>query len=407
MYAIKRELKLNNKQQTYFAQCAGYSRFVYNYGLALVKESWGFEGVKVSDAKRLDAIRKVFTNVTKKSDDFAWCNAYSSRIYQNTFRDLKAAFSRWRKPELKAEMPRFKRKRHECSFTVDSSSGLITVTQGKSIKIPTLGTYRLKEAIPYTCSSQTFTISRVTGKWYVSFMVKACPLPEMKHSRQVVGVDLGIKSYATLSDGTTAISPIAIKKAKTKLAKKQWRNRNKVIGNRRAGIEKSYSAERYFQQLRKLHRHIANVREDFLQKTTTSWAKKYQQIQIEDLNVKGMLANHKLASALADVGLYRTRELLNYKQKFYGFQLVIVDRWFPSSKTCSVCGHVQAMPLKLRTYECGGCGSVLDRDLNASVNLERWPSLPMAIGIRTGVDLKGPTPKVEASIKQQALSRFA
>ncbi|MDJ0731491.1 MAG: RNA-guided endonuclease TnpB family protein, partial [Crocosphaera sp.] len=112
--------------------------------------------------------------------------------------------------------------------------------------------------------------------------------------------------------------------------------------------------------------------EDFLQKTTTLLAKTYQHILVEDLNVKGMMANHKLSDALSNLGLYRFRELLSYKQECFGFLLTIVDRWFPSSKTCSVCGNRQDMPLCERVYQCQDCGQVMDRDLNASINLESW-----------------------------------
>ena len=411
MFAIKRELKLNNKEATFFAGCAGYSRFIYNYGLNLVMRSWDFENVKASDSKRIAAIKKVLTNITKKNPDFAWMSQYSSRIYQNAFISLNRAFANWRDPKLKAEMPTLKKKRHQCSFTVDSSSGKVLVSTGKRIKIPTLGTYRLKEAIPFDCVSQTFTVSREADKWFVSFMVQACPLPAMQHTEQRVGIDLGVKTFATLSDGTTIETPESIKKVKAKLGKLQWRNRNKVIGNRKLKIKSSRNALKYFQQLRKQHKHIANVREDFLQKQTTKLAQQFQEIKIEDLNVSGMIANHKLAEAISLLGFFRFRELLSYKQSFHGFLLTLVDRWFPSSKTCSVCGHKQPMPLKERVYHCGGCGHKMDRDFNAAINLERWPdvpTLPMAIGIRTPVDKKELSPLAtpkgkEAGIEQLSL----
>jgi putative transposase len=376
MFAIKRELKLNNKEKSYFAACAGYARFVYNYGLGLIKASWDLEDIKASDSKRINAIKKVFTNVTKKQAELAWMNQYSSRIYQNSFIALKKAFSNWRKGQ--AGMPKFKKKRHECSFTVDNSNGKCLVKEGKRILIPTLGTFGLKEAIPFSCISQTFTISRQGEKWFVSFSVDAQIIPEMKHTEQRVGIDLGVKRFATLSNGETLDSPSSIKKAKIKLMKIQWRNRNKVLGNRREGIKASNNAIKYYQQLRRKHRRIANVREDFLQKVTTRLAKTYQEIKIEDLNIQGMMANHKLSEAIATLGLYRFRELLTYKQDWYGFLLTIVDRWFPSSKTCSSCGHIQPMPLKERVYRCGCCGLEIDRDLNASINLERW--MPPADG---------------------------
>lgn len=403
MFAIKRELKLNNKEASRLAGCAGYSRFVYNYGLAMMKDSWSFEGVKASDAKRLGAIKKVFNNETKKRSEFAWCNAYSSRIYQNAFRDLASAFSRWRNASLKAEMPTFKRKRHECSFTVDSSSGAVLVQAGKSIKVPTLGTFRLKEAVPFNCISQTFTVSRKAGKWYVSFMVKACPLPAMKHTEKETGIDLGVKTFATLASGESIDSPASLKQAKAKLRRTQWKNRNKVQGNRKLKQRASNNAHRYYQQLRKQHKHIANIREDFLQKLTTRLGQTYQRIAIEDLNVRGMMANHKLADAIGNLGFYRFREMLTYKQPFHGFELTVVDRWFPSSKMDSRCGHIQSMPLKERVYCCGGCGHTIDRDHNAAINILNWPNvptLPMAIGIRTTVERVAPTPRREAVIEQ-------
>jgi putative transposase len=401
MYAIKRELKLNNKDQSYFCQSAGYSRFVYNFGLGLIKDSWSIAEIKASDTKRLGAIKKVFTNFTKKRPEFEWCNELSSRIYQNAFQNLGSAFSRWRKGL--AEFPVFKSKRHQCSFTVDSSNGLILVNAGKTIKIPTLGTYRLKEAIPYSCMSQTFTVSREAGKWFVSFMVNAEPIPAMQHTSSVVGIDLGIKCFATLSDGSVIESPKSIKKAKSKLRLFQFRNRNKQIGNRKKKNVTSKNAEHYFRRLRKKHFHIANIREDFLQKETTRLAKTYQEIKMEDLNIKGMMANRKLSEAIGTLGLYRFRELLGYKQTFHGFLLTIIDRWFPSSRMCSECGHKQDMPLRERIYQCGRCGAVKDRDFNASINIENWPTLPMAIGIRTLVDCVVPTPQIEARIEQLSL----
>ncbi len=197
-------------------------------------------------------------------------------------------------------------------------------------------------------------------------------IPEMKHTHQKVGIDLGIKTFATLSNGETLITPSSLKTAKTKLSKTQWRNRNKVLGNRSQGIKASNNAKKYYEKLRRKHKKITNIREDFLQKTTTKLAKTYQEIKIEDLNVKGMMANHKLSEAMGNLGFYRFRELLTYKQCWYGFLLTIVDRWYPSSKTCSACVHIQNMPLKERIFDCGGCGQVIDRDFNASINLEHW-----------------------------------
>ncbi|BAY47358.1 transposase, IS607 family protein [Scytonema sp. HK-05] len=136
----------------------------------------------------------------------------------------------------------------------------------------------------------------------------------------------------------------------------------------------SNTAKRYFGQIAKTHAHIANIRKDFLQKTTTDISRKYVRIRIEDLNISGMIANHKLSEAISSLGLYEFRRMLTYKQAFYGTKVEIVDRWFASSKTCSNCTNVQPMPLSERIYACrAGCGHIQCRDLNAAINLNNAP----------------------------------
>lgn len=196
----------------------------------------------------------------------------------------------------------------------------------------------------------------------------------MIHEVESVGIDLGVKTFATLSLGSTIEAPTSLKKAKTKLNKQQWRNRNKQLGNRCKGVLTSNRAKRYFGQIAKTHAHIANIRKDFLQKTTTDISRKYVRIRIEDLNISGMIANHKLSEAISSLGLYEFRRMLTYKQAFYGTKVEIVDRWFASSKTCSNCTNVQPMPLSQRIYACGaGCGHIQCRDLNAAINLNNAP----------------------------------
>jgi putative transposase len=383
MYAIKLELKLNNKECTLMAKHAGFSRFVYNYGLGLYKQVMDFKG---GLTKKISAIRKVFTNVTKKKPEFAWMNQLSSRVYQNALIALKNGLSRCFKGLGK--FPVFKRKKDKNSFTVDSSNGLVTVSAGHKIKIPTLGTFRLHEPVPFTCASQTFTLSRHADKWYVAFAIHAEKVPPLHHEVEKVGIDLGVKTFATFSDGTTVKAPVAIKQTKIKLAKLQWRNRNKQLGDKKAGIPASNNAKKYYKQVAKLHARISNVRRDFLQKltgrvreetsrtkqpghfVTTEISRKYHCIRIEDLNISGMMANSKLADAISNLGLYELRRQLTYKQPMFGTVVELVDRWFPSSKTCSECGHVQSMKLSERVFHCQECGAIKCRDFNASLNLK-------------------------------------
>ncbi len=385
MYAIKRELELNNKETSLMRGIAGFKRYIYNYCINLLVASWEFEDVKASDSKRIDTIKKVFTQVAMHKPENAWMKKYPSTVYQSAFRDVKDAFVRWRKGL--GGFPRKKSKQKGDSFTVYRTSGIypekgkpalpftnrVVIEPGKRIKLPGLKTVRLKERIKFTCSSQTFTVSRVADRWYVCFVLDAEKIPPILHPLQRVGVDLGVKCLATVSDGTRYEMPLTMKKAKTKLGKLQWRNRNKVLGDRRLKVKASNKARRYYLQLARRNQSLGNIRQDTIQKMTTDLSRKAHNIRIEDLNVSGMIANHKLASAVSNNGFYEIRRQLVYKQAHYATKVELVDRWYPSSKTCSNCGHVRDMKLSERVFNCQNCGHSQDRDENASVNLEKAP----------------------------------
>ncbi|NJK74667.1 MAG: IS200/IS605 family element transposase accessory protein TnpB [Richelia sp. CSU_2_1] len=359
MFAIKRALKLNNREATLMAKHAGFRRVVFNLGLSLRTQMYGER--KFTDSKVIDEIKKVLTNHVKKQPEYAWMNQLSSRVYQNALIDLKEAFSRYR--EGKASHPTFASRRDGQSFTVDSSNGKVLLKSGNTIKIPTLGTFRLDEPLECGFVSQTFTISKEGNRWFVSFCVDAerCSVQQPESS---VGIDLGVKSFATMSNSQVFDAPKPLKQAKTKLAKLQ-----RKASKQRAG---SNNQRKTLSKIGRLHARIACIRKDFLHKLTTYLATTFKSIKIEDLNVKGLLANHKLAGAIADLGFYEFRRQLEYKCQMYGTLLVVVDRWFPSSKICSNCGHKKEMPLQVRTYDCPTCGVSIDRDLNASLNILNW-----------------------------------
>ncbi|NMG07585.1 RNA-guided endonuclease TnpB family protein [Brasilonema sp. UFV-L1] len=376
MYAIKIELKVNNKEQTLLRKHAGFARFVYNYGLALIQ---GLErdGIAGGYGKKIKAIKKVLTNYTKKQQEFQWMSKLSSKVYQSSLQALENAYRRW--GQGIADRPRFKRRKDGESFTVYDSNGKILLPYGKRIKIPTLETFRLKEALPCSYCTQTFTISHHAGKWFVSFAVDAQKIPPTYHPEEKVGIDLGVKCFATLSDGTSVEAPKPMKKAKTKLAKLQWRNRKKQLGNRRLSVKQSNRAKKYFDSLAKQHDRVTSQRQDFLHKLTTNISRKYYRIRIEDLNVSGMLANRKLSAAISDLGFYEFRRQLTYKSQVYGTKVELVDRWYPSSKTCCMCGAKHdGLKLSDRIYKCINFSCVahtimLDRDLNAAFNLLNAP----------------------------------
>lgn len=365
--------------------CAGFKRFIYNYCLDLIVASWEFQDIKASDSKRIAAIKKVFTSVTMQKPEFAWMKNYPSTVYQSAFTDIKEAFARWRKGL--AGFPQKKSKKRGDSFTVYKTSGIylnkgepalpftnrVVVNPGKLIKLPGLTTFRLKEKIGFICTSQTFTVSRTADRWFVSFTIDAQHLPPMIHPVARAGVDLGVKCLATVSDGTKYEMPATTIRAKTKLRLLTWRNRNKVKGNKRLKIKASGQARRYYVKLSRRHTRIANIRRDTIQKMTTDLSRRFYNIRIEDLNISGMIANHKLANAVSDKCFYEIRRQLIYKQAHYGTKVELVDRWYPSSKTCSKCDRVQDMKLSDRVFNCLHCGHSQDRDENASINLENAP----------------------------------
>jgi len=388
VYSLKLELKLNNKERSKLAGCAGFARFTYNYGLDMLKQSWAFVGVKATDAQRLAAIEKLFTSEVKTKAEYVWMKEYPSGIYTSALRNLARGVSRWR--EGVSGFPQMKFKRKGDSFTVLKKAGvydkpvkeggkLIAFTNrqvlypGKKIIIPGLGEFRLKRALPFLCSSQTFTISRTADKWFVSFAIDADKLSALIHEKKSVGIDLDVKCFATLSDGLFIQVPPTVKQAKAKLSEEQWRNRNKQKGNRKQGIKSSKNAKKHFAKVARQHSHIANIRKNFLQQTTTELSRKYERIRIEDLNVSGMIANGKLSEAISSLGLYEFRRMLTYKSSFYGTKLEIVDQWYPSSKTCSCCGHIQPIPLSERVFRCERCTHEQDRDWNAAINLMNAP----------------------------------
>ncbi|BAZ22816.1 transposase, IS607 family protein [Kalymmatonema gypsitolerans NIES-4073] len=255
-----------------------------------------------------------------------------------------------------AGVPKFKKKGKRDSFTLE---GTVKILGNNKIQVPVIGvlkTYeRLSQVLIKSC-----TISRQADRWFISFRFDV-----EQHNlgnTDVIGVDLGVKNLATLSTSEVIAGAKSYKKYEAKLSRMQWLNRHKIIGS--ANWKKAQL------QIARLHTKIANIRKDTLHKLTTLLAKNHGTVVIEDLNVSGMMANHKLAASIADMSFFEFRRQLTYKCELYGSKLVVVNRWFPSSKTCSNCGiKKEALTLNERVFECSHCGFVIDRDLNAAINL--------------------------------------
>ena len=352
----KTELKLNNKQRTACLKHAGAARFAYNWGMSQKKTAMESRD-KIPNAIELH--RKL--NQLKKTE-FGWMYEVSKCSPQEALRNLDRAFNNFFKKI--SRFPKFKSKKNGIgSFRL---TGTIKVSED-TIQLPRLGKLRLKEKgyLPTDAKILSATVSEKAGRWFVSLQVEEeIDQPKLvKDQHDKVGVDLGIKTLATVSDGTIFENPKPLKKRLRKLQKL-----NRSLSRKQKGSQNRKKARN---KLARFYFKISNIRKDTLHKMTTVLAKTKRVIGIEDLNVSGMLKNRKLARSIADIGFFEFRRQLEYKGNWYGCQVVPVDRFFPSSKTCSVCGEInEKLTLAHREWYCEECDTHHDRDFNASCNLE-------------------------------------
>ena len=375
----KVELDLNNEQITACLKHAGCARKAYNWGLARKQEARA-AGNRMPSARDLHKELNVL-----KATEFPYMYEVSKCAPQEALIDLDEAFKHFfRKAALqkqgqfrgKCGYPKFKsRKKGIGSFRL---TGAIHVFE-KSIQLPRLGTLRLKEHgyLPVGAKVAQASVSECAGRWYVSIQGAQEGAEPLAATGPVIGVDLGIKTLAVVSDGREIPNPKALRTRLKKLQRlSRWHSRKqKGSANRKKAQQK----------LARMHAKMAHIREDALHKATASLVAKTKPaekraavIGIEDLGVSGMLKNRKLARAIADVGLSEFRRQLTYKAEQAGVQVHVVSRWEPSSKTCSGCGWYHAdLQLADRVFVCQECGLVIDRDLNAARNLELLASLEL------------------------------
>ncbi len=360
--AYKVQLSVNNKQQTLLLQHIGCARWAYNWALAKKKESFD-KKEKIPNAIELHReLNKL------KQSDVPWMYNSSKTSPQNALRDCDKAFQNFftrckKKVKGKKGFPKFKSKKNEKqSFRLD---GAISV-ESDCIKLPRIGKLRLaeKDYIPTDCKILSATVSKRADKWFVSVQVETPDRERSNEKNKVVGIDLGIKSLATCSDGATYENPKALKKNLKRLKRKQKQLSRKKKSSKNYGKAK--------QKLAKLYYHISNIRKDCLHKITSKIIDENQVIVLEDLKVSNMMKNHCLAQAISDVGLHEFRRQIEYKAKWSGRKVVFADAFYPSSKTCSCCGWKNSdLKLTDRVFECKMCDMKIDRDLNASLNLKQ------------------------------------
>ncbi|WP_414588759.1 RNA-guided endonuclease InsQ/TnpB family protein [Scytonema sp. PCC 10023] len=360
LLGFKTELKLNNQQRIALAKHCGVARHAWNWGLALTKQILDHNKTnpdsKIKFPSAIDLHKWLVALVKSENEWYYECSKSTPQ------QALMALLYSWKRCFNKtAGVPKFKKKGKRDSFTLE---GTVKIARYNKIQVPVIGVLKTYERLPQV-KPKSVTISRQADRWFISFRFEV--ETQECTSSTIVGVDLGVKNLATLSTGEVIAGAKSYKKYEAKLSRIQWLNRNKVIG--------SANWKKALLQIARLHRKIANIRKDILHKLTTLLAKNHGVVVIEDLNVSGMLANRKLAASIADMSFFEFRRQLTYKCQLYGSKLVVVDRWFPSSKTCSSCGtKKETLTLDERVFECGHCGFVIDRDLNAAINLSRIAS---------------------------------
>ncbi|WP_329090170.1 MULTISPECIES: IS607 family element RNA-guided endonuclease TnpB [unclassified Streptosporangium] len=383
------------EQERLLASHCGAARFAFNWGLARVKaamdqraaeRSYGVaDGVLTEVPWSLYSLRRAWN--TAKGTIAPWWAENSKEAYNTGLDGLARALKNWAasrqgaRAGKKIGFPRFKSKHRaipSCRFT----TGTIRVeADRRHVTLPRLGTIRTHESTRKlarhlerrTGRVLSATVGRTGGRWFVAF---TCEIDRAERvvakPDAVVGVDLGIKDLAVLSTGEVIVNPKHHRSALRRLRRLNKQLARRVGPRTPDGARRQASARWATTKaaLGRAHARVANQRRDGLHKLTTTLAATYGTVVVEDLNVSGMLANRTLARAVADVGMAEVRRQLTYKTGWKGGELVVADRWFPSSKTCSGCGAVKAkLALSERSYTCSGCGLVLDRDLNAALNL--------------------------------------
>ena len=361
-----------DKQATYFAKACGVARLAYNWALAEWQNQYKLDkayrddclanGIEIDTSKlnkpSQGKLRKQLNAI--KRTQFPFMLEVTKCSPQLAIMQLGDAFKRFFKGE--AKYPKFRKKGVDDRFSLSNDQFRI---DGKRIKIPNLGWVRMSEPLRYHGKILSAKIFKRGGDWFVSVAIElADMITLLPKTGKAVGIDLGITDLAVLSDGSKIQAPKPLKAQLKKL-----RRLNKSLARK---VKGSKNREKAKTKLSRLHAKIGNIRQDFSHKLTTHLVKEYDTICIEDLNVSGMVRNRKLARAISDLGFYEFKRQLIYKANQWGKVVKEVDRFYPSSKTCSNCGFIIAkadLTLNVRNWQCPSCHTQHDRDINASINI--------------------------------------
>ena len=381
--AFKTEIRLNEAQKRNFHQSVGICRWLYNAYIAKNKEQYALflEGKTQKKFMTANDFDKYINNDVKKLEDFLWVNMCGSKARKKAIMNAETAFKRFFKGVSK--FPRFKKKKHQDVklYFPKNNPGDWTVERHR-IKIPTFGWVELKEFgyMPTNLKVSSGTVSQKANRYYVSVVVEVAHTIPSTPQSEGIGIDLGLKNFAIISDGTVVknINKTArIKTLEKKMKRAQRRLSRKYESLKRRSKKQEGRATRQniqkqVHQVQKLHHQLTNIRTDYINKMVSSIVKRNPSyITIEDLNVQGMMKNRHLSKAVAQQKFYEFRIKLEIQCKLNGIELRVVDRFYPSSKLCSCCGyHHKELKLSDRMYRCSNCHTSMDRDRNASLNLK-------------------------------------
>lgn len=369
----------------------GAARFAYNAVLAHVKE--GLDSGEPPQWSHYALLRWWNANkdtlAVNRDTGVVWWNRNSKEAYNMGLYGLARGLSNWvksRKGQRKGRrvgFPKFKSKNTTMRFAYSTGFTAPKFSDPYGLKLPRIGRVHCTENVYKRVDGARvirISVSRRAGRWYASLTVEREPITTQAPKRGAVGVDLGVKNLATLSDGAVIPNPRALG---TRL--KALRKAQKALSRKSEG---SVRREKARESVARLYARVADVRADAINKATTMIASNYSTVCIEDLNVAGMVKNHHLARSVSDAALGEFRRQLEYKTARTGAVLRVVDRWYPSSKTCSNCGTVKAkLSLSERVFDCDACGLSMDRDLNAAINIRVAGSAPETLNAR-GEDVR-------------------
>lgn len=346
----------NKRQQTYFRRACGIRRFAYNWALD--------QSRKLRDQKIKTSgydLVKLFNSI--KHVDYPWISEVTKWAPEKAIQDAFGALRRWWNGSSKA--PRFKKKnKSRDSFYVGGHNFSI---KGRHLRIDKCGPMRMAQEFRFPGKVKFITVSREADAWFVSCLVdldNSYVYPHECETQDSVGVDVGVSKLIMLSNGQFLDNPRHLVKKEEKLKQLHRKLSRKQKGSN------NYARAKV--RLAKLHQKVRNTRRDFINKITADLVTRFRFIGVEDLNVRGMVKNHKLAKHVSDASFYVFRRQLEYKAKLAGSEMVAINRWFPSSKTCNKCGHkVKNLTLDDRTFVCSKCGLRINRDRNAAINILR------------------------------------